>query len=88
VGGFCCCGSWSLGDYPIGQVALWSNIHCKVTGFDVLANDGSGSCLGSISNRNRCDEDVVRAGANVRADGARVLFDAIVIRKNGSSANV
>src|SRR5674476_1339328 len=58
-----------LGRHVDGQGARWN----------VLADDGPGAGVGTVTHANRRDEHVVRAGAAMAADGGVHLVDAVVV---------
>src|SRR6478752_7180126 len=74
-------------DPPL-DVALRGDAQCQGSGGHVLTDDCAGTGLGTVSDPNGRDEDVVRTGVHLVADLGAVLGEVVVVRRDDARADV
>src|SRR3954469_4609350 len=70
------------------DVGLLGTGNSQRVGRDVVGDDGAGARPGTVTDRDRGDEDIMRAGVDVPADGGALLLDAVVVGGDGTRADV
>src|SRR6478609_8265562 len=61
------------------DVGLLGTSHSQRVGWDVVGDDRSGARPGTVTDRDRGDEDIMRAGVDVPADGGALLLVTVVV---------